>query len=181
MGTVADRVHQGAEERSMHLLQSRSGPRRRAPRTLLHDLEHLPVRPRACDGGALQACRSAQRADRRRDARADEAGASSGGRSEDRDDARRLQRRVEPGQGRGRLAGRTILPVFLAPAAVGTGTALGSLLAFALVTVTTIVGLTLLATLGGYQLRARWLDRWGNAITALVLLIIGALVLARII
>jgi nickel/cobalt transporter (NicO) family protein len=75
----------------------------------------------------------------------------------------------------------TILPVFLAAAAVGTGTALGSLLAFALVTVTTIVGLTLLATLGGYQLRARWLARWGNAITALVLLIIGALVLARII
>jgi hypothetical protein len=75
----------------------------------------------------------------------------------------------------------TILPVFLAAAAVGTGTALGSLVAFALVTVTTIVGLTLLATLGGYQVRGRWLDRWGNAITAVVLLSIGALVLARVI
>ncbi len=72
----------------------------------------------------------------------------------------------------------TILPVFLAAAAVGTGTAIGSLLAFALVTVATIVGLTLLATLGGYQVRGEWLDRWGNAIAAVVLLIIGTLVLA---
>lgn len=71
----------------------------------------------------------------------------------------------------------TILPVFLAAAAVGTGTAVGSLLAFAAVTIATIVGLTLLATLGGYQLRGDWLDRWGNATTAVVLLLIGALVL----
>lgn len=71
----------------------------------------------------------------------------------------------------------TILPVFLAAAAVGAGTAIGSLLAFAVVTIATIVGLTLVATLGGYQLRGKWLDRWGNAITAVVLLIIGTLVL----
>jgi threonine/homoserine/homoserine lactone efflux protein len=71
----------------------------------------------------------------------------------------------------------TILPVFLAAAAVGAGTAIGSLLAFAVVTIVTIVGLTLVATLGGYQLRGKWLDRWGNAITAVVLLIIGTLVL----
>ncbi len=72
----------------------------------------------------------------------------------------------------------TILPVFLAAAAVGTGTAVGSLLAFGVVTIATIVGLTLLATLGSYQLRGNWLDRWGNGITAVALLIIGALVLA---
>jgi hypothetical protein len=72
----------------------------------------------------------------------------------------------------------TILPVFLAATAVGTSTAIGSLLAFAAVTIATIVGLTLLATLGGYQVRGRWLDQWGNAITAMVLMIIGALVLA---
>lgn len=71
----------------------------------------------------------------------------------------------------------TILPVFLAAAAVGTGTAIGSLLAFALVTIATIVGLTLLATLGGYRVRGKWLDRWGNAITAVVLVTIGVLVL----
>jgi nickel/cobalt transporter (NicO) family protein len=75
----------------------------------------------------------------------------------------------------------TILPVFLAAAAVGTGTAIGSLLAFAVVTIATIVGLTLLATLGGYQLRGKWLDQWGNVIAALVLLAIGALVLAGVI
>lgn len=71
----------------------------------------------------------------------------------------------------------TILPVFLAAAAVGAGTALGSLLAFALVTIATIVSLTLLATFGGYQLRGKWLDRWANAITAAVLIAIGTLVL----
>jgi hypothetical protein len=71
----------------------------------------------------------------------------------------------------------TILPVFLAAAAVGSGTAIGSLLAFALVTIATIVTLTVIATLGGYQVRGRWLDRWGNTITAAVLLVIGTLVL----
>jgi nickel/cobalt transporter (NicO) family protein len=72
----------------------------------------------------------------------------------------------------------TILPVFLAAAAVGAGTAVSSLIAFALVTITTIVVLTLLATAGGYRVRGAWLDRWGNAITAVVLLAIGTLVVA---
>jgi hypothetical protein len=71
----------------------------------------------------------------------------------------------------------TILPVFLAAAAAGTATAIGSLIAFAAVTIGTIVGLTLLATAGGYQVRGKWLERWGNVITAAVLLVIGALVL----
>ena len=75
----------------------------------------------------------------------------------------------------------TILPVFLAAAAAGTATAVGSLVAFALVTIGTIVGLTLLATAGGYQVRGKWLERWGNVITAAVLLVIGALVLAGVI
>ncbi len=75
----------------------------------------------------------------------------------------------------------TILPVFLAAAAAGTATAIGSLVAFAAVTIGTIVGLTLLATAGGYQVRGRWLERWGNVITAAVLLVIGAFVLAGVI
>lgn len=75
----------------------------------------------------------------------------------------------------------TILPVFLAAAAAGTGTAIGSLLAFGVVTISTIVALTLLATAAGYQMRTHWLDRWGNAITAAVLLVIGTLVLAGVI
>ncbi len=75
----------------------------------------------------------------------------------------------------------TILPVFLAAAAAGAGTAIGSLVAFGLVTISTIVGLTLLATAAGYQIRGHWLDRWGNAITAAALLVIGSLVLAGVI
>jgi nickel/cobalt transporter (NicO) family protein len=71
----------------------------------------------------------------------------------------------------------TILPVFLAAAAVGVGTAIGSLVIFAAVTITTIVGLTLAAARGGYEIRGQWLERWGNAFTALVLVIIGLLVL----
>jgi nickel/cobalt transporter (NicO) family protein len=71
----------------------------------------------------------------------------------------------------------TILPVFLAATAAGAGAAIASLVVFAAVTVTTIVGLTLMATIGGYGLRSQWLERWGNAFTALVLVVIGALVL----
>jgi hypothetical protein len=75
----------------------------------------------------------------------------------------------------------TILPVFLAAATIGTATALGSIAIFAAVTVGTIVGLTLAAARGGYQIRAHWLERWGNLFTALVLAVIGLLVLLQII
>lgn len=71
----------------------------------------------------------------------------------------------------------TILPVFLAATTVGVATAIGSVVIFAAVTIGTIVGLTLAAARGGYQIRGQWLDRWGNAITAIVLVVIGALVL----
>ncbi len=72
----------------------------------------------------------------------------------------------------------TILPVFLAATSVGVGTAVGSVVVFAVVTIATIVGLTLAATAGGYQIQAGWLERWGNLLTAGVLIVIGALVLA---
>ena len=71
----------------------------------------------------------------------------------------------------------TILPVFLAATAVGAFAAIGSLIVFSAVTIATIVGLTLLACFGGYQVGGKWLDRWGNIFTAFVLLLIGALVL----
>lgn len=71
----------------------------------------------------------------------------------------------------------TILPVFLAATTAGVATAVGSLVIFAAVTIFTIVGLTLAAARGGYQVRGQWLERWGNAITALVLVVIGLLVL----
>jgi ABC-type nickel/cobalt efflux system permease component RcnA len=71
----------------------------------------------------------------------------------------------------------TILPVFLAATTVGVATAIGSLVIFAAVTIGTIVGLTLAAARGGYQLRGEWLERWGNTLTAIVLVVIGTLVL----
>jgi nickel/cobalt exporter len=71
----------------------------------------------------------------------------------------------------------TILPVFLAATTVGLTTAISSLVIFAMVTIATIVGLTLLACFGGYRIRGQWLERWGNVFTALVLIVIGALVL----
>jgi ABC-type nickel/cobalt efflux system permease component RcnA len=70
----------------------------------------------------------------------------------------------------------TILPVFLAATTAGTGVAIGSLALFALVTIATIVGLTVAATLGGYRFRGAWLDRWGNMFTVAVLIAIGVLV-----
>lgn len=71
----------------------------------------------------------------------------------------------------------TILPVFLAATTAGVATAVGSLVIFGAVTILTIVTLTLLAARGGYQIRGQWLERWGNALTALVLIVIGLLVL----
>jgi nickel/cobalt transporter (NicO) family protein len=71
----------------------------------------------------------------------------------------------------------TILPVFLAATTVGVPTAIGSVAIFAAVTIGTIVGLTLTAAKGGYQVQGQWLDRWGNGITAVVLVVIGTLVL----
>ncbi len=74
----------------------------------------------------------------------------------------------------------TILPVFLAACASGVGAAIGSVVVFAAVTIGTIVGLTVAAARGGYQITGAWLERWGNAFTALVLVTIGALVLGGI-
>jgi FtsH-binding integral membrane protein len=75
----------------------------------------------------------------------------------------------------------TILPVFLAATTAGVATAVGSVLIFGAVTVGTIVGLTVGAAKGGYQVKGEWLDRWGNAVTAGVLVVIGGLVLAGVI
>ena len=75
----------------------------------------------------------------------------------------------------------TILPVFLAATTAGLATAVGSLVIFAAITIGTIVGLTLTAAKGGYQIRGQWLERWGNSITAAVLIVIGGLVLTHVI
>jgi nickel/cobalt transporter (NicO) family protein len=75
----------------------------------------------------------------------------------------------------------TILPVFLAATTAGVATAVGSVAIFAAVTIGTIVGLTLAAARGGYQIQGEWLERWGNVFTAAVLVTIGLLVLLQII
>lgn len=75
----------------------------------------------------------------------------------------------------------TILPVFLAATTAGVSAAIGSLVIFAVVTIGTIVSLTLLACFGGYQIQGQWLERWGNVLTAFVLIAIGALVLGGVI
>jgi ABC-type nickel/cobalt efflux system permease component RcnA len=75
----------------------------------------------------------------------------------------------------------TILPVFLAATTAGAATAIGSLIVFAAVTIGTMLTLTLVATAGGYQISGDWLERWGNAITAGVLIVIGVLVLTGVV
>jgi nickel/cobalt exporter len=75
----------------------------------------------------------------------------------------------------------TILPVFLAATTAGAATAIGSAVIFAAVTIATFVGLTVAAARGSYEIQGDWLERWGNTITAVVLLVIGGLVLLGII
>jgi hypothetical protein len=71
----------------------------------------------------------------------------------------------------------TILPLFLPAGALGMGPALGVLTAFALATVTVMVGLTMAATLGARRLTAPWIEERANALTAATLLVIGVLVI----
>jgi nickel/cobalt exporter len=75
----------------------------------------------------------------------------------------------------------TILPVFLAAATLGAGAAIGSLIVFTIVTVSTFVGLTTLAVAGSYQLTSPWLDRYANTMTAVALIAIGALIATNVI
>lgn len=67
----------------------------------------------------------------------------------------------------------TILPVALAASAVGGGAIVGVLSVFALLTIITFVGLTVLATLAGYQIKGAWLENNANTITSFVLIAIG--------
>jgi nickel/cobalt transporter (NicO) family protein len=72
----------------------------------------------------------------------------------------------------------TILPVFLAASALGTTAAIGSVAAFTVATIATVVGLTTATTLGARLFTASWLDRRANLITALTLIAIGGLIAA---
>jgi nickel/cobalt exporter len=74
----------------------------------------------------------------------------------------------------------TILPVFLAATTVGTATAIGTVLLFGAVTIGTFVLLTTLAAVGVLKLKGDWLERYGNAVTGAVLVVIGGLVAAGV-
>jgi nickel/cobalt exporter len=67
----------------------------------------------------------------------------------------------------------TILPVALAASAIGTGAVLGVLGIFAVLTIGTFVGLTVIATIVGYQIKGEWLENNATTITSLVLIALG--------
>lgn len=69
----------------------------------------------------------------------------------------------------------SFLPLALAAAAYGVGTVGVVLGVFALVTIITFVGLTLIATAVGYQMHGEWLEKNANTITSLVLIVIGVI------
>ena len=68
----------------------------------------------------------------------------------------------------------TILPVALAAGALGWAVVSGVLVVFTVLTMSTFIGLTVLATLAGYQIKGKWLEDHATTITALVLIAIGA-------
>jgi len=67
----------------------------------------------------------------------------------------------------------TILPVVLAASALGTTAVIGVLSVFTVVTIATFIGLTIIATLVGYQIKGAWLEKHATTITSLVLIAIG--------
>lgn len=67
----------------------------------------------------------------------------------------------------------TILPVFLAAIAVNIRTAIEVLVVYSLVTMVAMVGLTLTAVWGGYQVQWAWLDQHANHVTTAVLVALG--------
>jgi nickel/cobalt transporter (NicO) family protein len=67
----------------------------------------------------------------------------------------------------------TILPVALAASGLGGVAVVSVLGVFAMLTLGTFVGLTVLATVAGYQIKGAWLENHANTITSLVLITIG--------
>jgi putative Mn2+ efflux pump MntP len=67
----------------------------------------------------------------------------------------------------------TFLPFAIAASAYGPGSVAAVLGVFSVVTLAVFVGLTLIATAVGYQMRGEWLEENANTITSLVLIGIG--------
>ncbi len=66
-----------------------------------------------------------------------------------------------------------VAPVFLAAIAVNIRAAIEVLVVYSLVTIVAMVGLTLAAVWGGYQVKWNWLERHANHGTAAVLVALG--------
>lgn len=67
----------------------------------------------------------------------------------------------------------TFLPFAMAASAYGLGSVAVVLGGFSIVTLAAFVGLTVIATAAGYQVRGEWLERNANTITSSVLIVIG--------
>ncbi len=63
--------------------------------------------------------------------------------------------------------------MFLAAIAVNIRTAIEVLVVSSLVTIVTMVGLTMAAVWGGYQVKWDWLEQHANHVTAAVLVALG--------
>ena len=67
----------------------------------------------------------------------------------------------------------TFLPLGIAASTYGVGAVVAVLGIFAAATMATFVGLTVVATAAGYQMRGEWLEDHANTITSVVLIAIG--------
>ena len=67
----------------------------------------------------------------------------------------------------------TFLPFAIAASALGVGSVATVLGVFSIVTLVTFVGLTVIASAVGYQMRGEWLEKNANTITSGVLIAIG--------
>lgn len=74
----------------------------------------------------------------------------------------------------------TFLPIAISASALGPVVVAAVLGVFSVVTIATFVGLTVVATVVGYEMRGEWLERNANTVTAIVLIVIGALVFVGI-
>lgn len=70
----------------------------------------------------------------------------------------------------------TFLPVAAAASAYGSGVVVQALVVFAIFTLAAFVGLTVIATAAGYQMKGEWLENHANTITSLLLIAIGTFV-----
>jgi len=67
----------------------------------------------------------------------------------------------------------TILPVALAASASGRAAVVGVIGVFAVLTMATFIGLTVLATVASDQIKGQWIERNATTLTALVLIAVG--------